>query len=123
MEKPITQNKSRRKLTKAEIIDILERNVSLYREEESFAHYLIELAVYLLEYEYDWAESGAAPPNLRPRPEDAPRQTHVNERNGANIVSAIQPSARVETRPECPFCGTRVEPGKLVCPSCKNMAR
>ena len=123
MEKPIPQSKTRRKLSKAEIVDILERNVSLYREEESFAHYLIELAVYLLEYEYDWAESGATTPNLRPRPEEVPRQNHINERNGANIVSAIQPSARVDNRTQCPFCGTPVESGKLVCPSCKNMAK
>jgi hypothetical protein len=54
-----------RRLNRAQIQEILERNISLYREEEHFATYLIELALYLMEYEYDWAESGAAPPALR----------------------------------------------------------
>src|SRR4051812_14636442 len=77
MERPGTKPKPRRKMTRSQIIDILERNVSLYREEESFVHYLVELAVYLMEYEYDWSESSASPPDLSDRPEREIRQISI----------------------------------------------
>jgi hypothetical protein len=123
MERPVIAGKSRRKLSRNEITDILQRNVSLYRDEDTFVPYLIELAVYLLEYEYDWSQSENIPANLRQRPEDLPRETNIHERGGSSVAAKINPGARLTKQKECPFCGTRLGVETLICPSCKNMTR
>lgn len=54
-----------RKLSRAEIREVLERNAELYRDDENLVPYIVELAMYMLEYEYDWSESAAEPPDSR----------------------------------------------------------
>lgn len=121
------QIKPRRKLNKAQVLEILERNMSLYRHEDNFHHYLIDLAVYLLEYEYDWSDSGEPPPNLKPRPEDAPLRSAAPPpatSNGKRVSVPLQPGAAQRSRitRECPFCGGEVgESG--ICTKCRNVAR
>jgi hypothetical protein len=125
-----TRPRGRRKLNKSQIIDILERNVALYKEEENFVHYLVELTVYLMEYEYDWAES-AQPKgnttsdsnNLSPissntlPPAEAPRGNNIQKG-----PARIQIEARALSRHLCPYCGTNV--GELlICPACRNVTR
>jgi hypothetical protein len=113
--------KARRKLNRGQIIDILERNVELYKEEDLFVHYLVELAIYLMEYEYNWDGSDVEMPSLPERPE-GPRPQIAKKENKV-IVSMLTPtSQRSNLRHFCPFCGTEV--GELlICPSCRNLTR
>lgn len=57
--------------------EILERNVALYKEETSFVPYLIELTVYLLEFEYDWDDADKSPADKTPTqtPPRSPKST------------------------------------------------
>lgn len=57
-EKPVPK----RKLSRAEIQEIMERNIELYRNQQNLAEYVTELAMHLMEYEYDWEQSAAMPP-------------------------------------------------------------
>jgi hypothetical protein len=111
-------------MTRSQIIDILERNVSLYREEDSFVHYLVELAIYLMEYEYDWSESSATPPDLNPRPEREIRQIANKPpvEIGKRTYSSLSPNSGLPTKNLCPFCGSEVG-NLLICPSCRNLTR
>lgn len=64
-----------RKLSRDQVKEILERNAELFKTDENFVPYLIDLALYLLEYEYDWKESGAERPSLpseQPLPQAMP---------------------------------------------------
>lgn len=124
MDRQVNPSRQRRKLSKSQVIEILERNVGLYKHEDSFVHYLVELGVYLLEYEYDWAESGeAAPANLRPRPEDVAPASKSVQQSGKMISSAINPAAsHAVGKRNCPFCGTETGDA-YVCPKCRNMTR
>lgn len=119
-----TKPKARRKLTRDQVQEILERNVSLYKDEESFVPYLIELAIYLMEYEYNWSESGAsAPANLPELPKDEVRSAGgAVEREGKKIYEKI--STEEETAPEvdCPHCGKPTQ-GQFVCPNCHNLTQ
>lgn len=69
--------------------------MQLYKEEDNFVHYLVDLAVYLLECEYDWAESGGAPKgnttdgNTTPAPGDSARSTAAGVIDGGGLGGAI----------------------------------
>ena len=120
-EQELSKAKARRKLNRSQILDILERNVELYKDEDLFVHYLVELAIYLMEYEYNWDDSDATPPNLPERPNG--HRPMVEKRDNKMIFSMLTPtSQRSKTRHFCPFCGTEV--GELlICPSCRNLTR
>jgi hypothetical protein len=109
--------KIRRKLSKQQIIEILERNVALYKDDDAFVHYLVDLAVYLMEYEYDWGESNLPIPEaIRTRSEAA---AAVRDPGGAGPPpqAAVAKNSKI-----CPFCGTSVG-DVLICPSCRNLTR
>lgn len=124
MERPGIKPKPRRKMTRSQIIDILERNVSLYREEDSFVHYLVELAIYLMEYEYDWTESSANPPDLSERPEREIRKITIQPpaETGKRVFFSQSPQSVPPSKSLCPFCGSEVG-NLLICPSCRNLTR
>lgn len=129
MDRPSLKSKPRRKLSRTQIIDILERNVSLYKDEQSFVHYLVELAVYLLEFEYDWAEGGAEPPPVVKRliEKEPAGEAPANGASNNGVTKAVsarltQASAPLKEHKSCPFCGTYV--GELlVCPTCRSLTR
>lgn len=131
--------KTRRKLSRRQVQAILERNVELYREEDSFIPYLMDLSVYLLEYEYDWADSDTEipeavrkarakvksitqiedVPNFH-RIEDTPRTADIREglpRSKHLISGGFAPIAEVRL---CPSCGGQTTDGDQVCPICRN---
>lgn len=85
-----------RKLSRWEIQEILERNAELWKGDESFVTYMVELAMYLLEYEYDWSQSGTAPPEerraKRPAPVGGPLRSYLGD-PGAKTVSDAPDSA------------------------------
>jgi hypothetical protein len=113
---------TRRKLNRAQIIDILERNVALYKDDADFVHYLVELAVYLMEYEYDWSESEVAAPAAKAAGPDG-NNTPVEERPPARrIFSTVNPGFLGQARKSCPYCGVAVG-DLLICPSCHNLTR
>ena len=112
----------RRRLNKEEITEILERNITLFKDKENFLHYLVELAIHLLEYEYDWSESGSRPANLNERTEDLSPKSSVDNRNGRLISTTLNPSARNSQPRNCRICGEEVG-DRSVCPKCHNLAR
>ncbi|GEM_PF-2676974 len=117
--------RSPRKLTRRQVEDILERNVRLYKDEELFIPYLVELAVYLLEYEYDWSESGAEPPPARPA---AGTKTAARERGGTlsdsgPILSSIARIFDSRGGRRCPHCASAISEEDIICPVCHNFTR
>lgn len=115
--------RARRKLTRRQIQEILERNCKLYRDEESLIPYLTELALYLLEFEYDWAESGAEMP--------AKLAARKDEREEARLVvgaprpvqvyrDATQTTCSMPGHDLCALCGAALN-GQALCPNCKGL--
>ncbi|HOE96572.1 MAG TPA: hypothetical protein PLS90_12175 [Candidatus Sumerlaeota bacterium] len=112
----------RAKLSRAELLEVLERNVQLYREEEAFVPYLVELAVYLLEYEYDWSQSGGHPANRDMKPVDPPSFSRIQRQGDSFGMALSLQTNRRNRRRRCPHCGVEVG-DEIVCPSCRNMTR
>lgn len=126
----MAQPKTGRKLSRAQVQEILERNARLYKSDENFVAYLVELGLYLLEYEYDWSDSGAEPPPMRgvTPPErlgtpmlSAPR---VSSRpvGSDSTFKGMRPAAITPFGRNCPHCGVRIG-DELICPSCRNLTR
>jgi hypothetical protein len=112
----------RRKLNRSQIIDILERNVALYREEPQFVHYLVELAVYLMEYEYDWTTSDALAPRGNVNGTDGNITPGEERRETRKIYSTTNSAVLHQDQKICPYCGANVG-DLLICPSCRNLTR
>jgi hypothetical protein len=116
--------KARRKLTRAQVQDILERNVKLYKDEDSFITYLVDLAIYLLEYEYNWDESYAQPPEHIENAPDPPVKRVIDRftrEDGTEIIKLVsRPVERRRDPRPCPNCGSIVQ-DEAVCPRCRNV--
>ena len=123
-DKPL-QNKARRRMNRRQIQEIIERNIELYKDEDSFSSYLVELAIYLLEYEYDWDESDAERPQSLPvHPEEGrPVSGVVVKENDTKVYHKISPSIQTKHDLECPHCGAAIKENTLICPNCRNLAR
>lgn len=118
--------KARRKLTRAQVQEILERNSKLYKDEDSFITYLVDLAIYLLEYEYNWEESYAQPPEHIEKIQTLPPKRVADKftrEDGSEIIRLVSPpvSRRRESRP-CPSCGTVIA-DETICPHCRNIVQ
>jgi hypothetical protein len=118
--------KARRKLTRAQVQEILERNIKLYKDEDSFITYLVDLAIYLLEYEYNWEESYAQPPEHIEAVATIPPKRVADKftrEDGTEIIRLV--SRPVERRRElraCTSCGSMIG-DESICPQCRNVVQ
>lgn len=104
---PEIKPKPRRKLNRAQVSEILERNVTLYKAEPTFVHYLVDLALYLLEYEYDWESgaSGALPPGASATPS-----------TGSGVPAQVGPSVATVSDPAAPASAPVVSAAASIAP-------
>ena len=115
--------KVRRKLTRKQIQEILERNLKLYRDEDSFITYLVDLALYLVEFEYNWEESNSPPPQLAPSPEElAPVAGKVTKGNAKIYHLINETPVDKDSGRQCPHCGAPIG-DDLICPNCRNLTQ
>lgn len=128
----LPQSKTGRKLSRSQVQEILERNCRLYKDENTFVPYLVELAMYLLEYEYDWSDSGAPPPpkfaeqrlaDFKKSPITVPKTDELQKKSlNMKQISTIRPRSLTPRNRVCPHCGQAVG-DELLCPHCQNMTR
>jgi len=130
-------------MSRAQIQEILERNARLHKNDASFVPYLVELAMYLLEYEYDWRESGTKPPDLV-LAQDKPKSVvnGLDQKQKPAAIGVVKTPTGAGSRPKirsygkinqaatpregehsCPHCGTMVSTDELICPSCRNLTK
>ncbi len=118
--------KARRKLSRSQVQEILERNIKLYKDEDSFITYLVDLAIYLLEYEYNWEESYAQPPDHLDAVEVQPPKRIADKftrDDGTEIIRLVsRPVERHRESRACPNCGQEVR-DETVCPQCRNIVQ
>jgi rubrerythrin len=115
--------KGKQKFSKEEIIDILKRNVSLFKDEDEFVQYIVDLATYLVEHRLQTATgSDANTPEREGQPSiirrTEPYRTRERDEELLEVLKkhATQPPAHAT----CRMCGAPCE-GQSICPSCGNM--
>ncbi len=102
------------KLSKQEIADILVRNAELFRNEENFAQYLAELAIYLIRFQYDPRKG--LPEGEEPAEDIATTSGTQRFQVIYNLHSTFRRER--EDRQKCPFCDTVKPPELKICPVC-----
>ncbi|PKO14662.1 hypothetical protein CVU37_14305 [candidate division BRC1 bacterium HGW-BRC1-1] len=131
----MTFKRGKQKFTKGEIIDILKRNVSLFRDEDEFVQYIVDLAMYLVEHRlYNTSEAGDAGESAAPAQEvisptktpegiekRSDRFTRTRERDKELYRVLKKHSTRSEMKTNCRMCGAPTG-GAAICPNCGNMA-
>jgi hypothetical protein len=109
----VDRRAANQKFSRQEIVDIIERNFDLYRNEPNFIKYLVELTIYLVEFQYDSSRSAEADGDL-----ERDNTPAFSKLSGASIIAALQTTFGVKGRKEvCPFCNAKLKSEKI-CPGC-----
>lgn len=111
----------KQKYTREELMDIMKRNAHLFKDDEVFTQYVIDLATFLVEYRLHVArESSVTTPDPY---SPSPKRTWLSrtrerdqdlERVLKKHASHLDPDAR------CKLCGGATG-GRITCPNCGNM--
>ena len=120
----MTFKTGKQKFSKDEIIDILKRNISLYRDEEEFVQYVVDLAMYLVEHrQYSTAERVASRPISADDSGPLKRRRDALVQTDHDVINKLKKHAtRSDARPNnCRMCGAP-NSGKVTCPNCGNMS-
>ncbi len=104
------QPKPKGKLSKSEIIEILESNAQIYKDEPNFVKYLVELAIYLIQHQYD--------PDIETRADTEAHDEIPSEFQQSGHIYALHSGFRVRRKTAtCRFCGGETK-GEKRCPTC-----
>jgi rubrerythrin len=130
----MTFKKGKQKFSQDEIIDILKRNVSLFRDEDEFVEYIVDLAMYLVEHRLMTAtEADARAKSETPMPPTRAQQqnpaiekrveryTRNRERDEELYKALRKHVTRSDADTKCRMCGAPTA-GRAICPNCGNMA-
>lgn len=114
--------KGKQKYTREELMDILKRNANVFKDDEIFTQYVIDLAAFLVEYRNHFArviandksqtETGEIKRQWLSRTKDRDLEL---ERVLRKHATSAGPDAR------CKLCGAPTQ-GLMTCPRCGNMS-
>lgn len=104
------KNEPQEKMDREEILDILKRNVILYKNDPDFVNYFVDLALYLLEYHYIGYCT-----DIKPKSE----QQGGFDGIGSKVYRIIKPYG-TDTEKYCRICGAPTG-GMMKCPHCGNL--
>jgi len=124
--------KGKQQFTKEEIIEILRRNVNLFRDEDEFVDYIVELALYLVEHRMQTqteATDGSAAPPAAPAGDEVFEKRQEPFRRGSFSPSDAEVHDVLERHlrdPDtevvmCRVCGATTAKKNKVCPVCGAM--
>lgn len=137
----MTYKKGKQQFTKEEIIEILRRNVNLFKDEDEFVDYIVELALYLVEHRMQTQTevSGESVQGAKKPPEQEEvfekRQEPFRRgsfwRSDADVHDLLQRHLKevppeVSAEPElrmCRVCGATVPTTAKICPICGSMVQ
>jgi rubrerythrin len=113
----------KQKVTREELVEALRRNVLQYRDDGEFVQYVIDLALYLVEYRlYQGRELEKARTILasKPKSPDIEKLEETRKRD-QELQAVLKRHATVKPKTAtCRMCGAPTE-GKMICPHCGNM--
>lgn len=104
---------AKKNFTREEIIEILKKNVDLYKEDPNFTSYIVDLALYLVEFAYKTPD--AVPSIMEKQDMDMVTQ------GPRKVYKVFRPPSSGDTNKFCPFCGAPVIKGMGQCQQCGNM--
>ena len=82
--------------TRDEIVDILKKNIDLYKNDPNFTNYLVDLALYLIEYAY---QKEIDTPHFREENLD------IVTLGAQKLYKVFRDPTSLDSTKVCPFCG------------------
>jgi rubrerythrin len=127
----MTYKKGKQQFTKEEIIEILRRNVNLFKDEDEFVDYIVELALYLVEHRMQ-TQTEASDTHGPARADEKEevfekRQEPFQKGSFWNHVSDVRDFLERQVRDAsepmtvCRICGASVSSKAKICPICGSM--
>lgn len=119
-----TSGRAKQKYTRDEIIDILKRNMPVYRDDEKFVQYIVDLATYLVEYrlnlaqEAERAQAALAPTDTQARRRNSLSRTYQRDMELQGVLK--KHATKIDEKTTCRMCGAPTG-GRLVCFHCGSM--
>jgi len=103
---------AKKHFTREEIIEILQKNSDLYRNEPNFASYIVDLAMYLVEYGYK-----------REQEQPVPLEKNISlpGPKSQKVYKVFRAPSSGETAKYCPFCGAPLTSDATKCYQCGNI--
>lgn len=114
--------KGKQKYTRDELLDILKRNVNVFKDDEIFTQYMIDLAAFLVEYRNHFARVKAQQAPVTETGEIKRQwlsRTRERDQELERVLSKHASSAGPDAN--CRMCGAPTG-GQMTCPHCGNMA-
>lgn len=113
-------SRGKQKYSRDELIDILKRNASVYKDDEVFTQYVIDLATFLVEYRVRVSRETA--PEAESDTGRLKRQWISRTQDRDEELEKVLRKHATAARPDatCKMCGAPTH-GKMTCPHCGNM--
>jgi hypothetical protein len=111
--------RGKQKYTREEIIEILKRNTTLFKDDEVFTQYIIDLASFLIEYRLFVERS--KPPAPAEVVDQRKWLSRTSDRNKELGDVLKKHASHIDTRATCKMCGGPTG-GSILCPNCGGMA-
>jgi len=110
-------HEARKTFNKDEIIDILKKNVALFKSEPEFVNYIVDLAMYLIECHYNKEVDLMSEDTDE---ENKVKTVPLTSNTASQIYKVFRSYAPTDTEKHCHLCGAPTY-GKRKCPNCGNM--
>lgn len=117
-----TSGRARQKFTRDEIIEILKRNMPVYRDDETFVQYIVDLATYLVEYRINLNEEMQRIQAASTESQDSRRRSlSKTYKRDVELLGVLSKHAsKPDEKSTCRMCGAPTG-GRLVCFHCGSM--
>ncbi len=117
-----TSGRAKQKFTRDEIIDILKRNMPVYRDDDKFVQYIVDLGTYLVEYRLNLAqEAERAQAALTEAQANTRRSLSRTYDRDVELLGVLQKHAtKLDNKSTCKMCGAPTS-GRHVCFHCGSM--
>ena len=118
----MTFKKGKQKFSKEEIIDILKRNVALFKDEEDFVQYIVDLATYLIEHRIQTSATPDPTESEVPSAIVTRKELWRTRERDEELYGVLKKHSPYSRRPaNCKMCGAPTR-GLVTCPNCGNMS-
>jgi len=105
---------AKKSFTRDEIIEILKKNVDLYKNEAGFPSYIVDLALYLVEYGYKREDD--------PQPALSDKSMgFLSSSSSQKVYKVFRAPSSGDTSKFCPFCGAPLTGDEGKCIQCGNI--
>jgi hypothetical protein len=113
----------KQKMSREELVEALRRNVLQYRDDGEFVQYVIDLALYLVEYRLHQGREAEMAREIiaaKPKSVDMAKLAETRKRD-QELQAVLKRHAKPKAKnAACKMCGAPTE-GKAICPHCGNM--